>query len=101
MRYLVAALILLTATAHASESMLARDGQNTVRVTRGPCTDRAILAHIPAEYRPRFQHGEAVLDGKHYPLCWAAANSEWVVLVFADGDAGRVPIAAFEPEHKL
>lgn len=97
---LISAAVLFAATARA-ESMIARDGTNTVRVTRALCTDPAILAHVPPEFRPRFHRGDAVLDGKPYALCWASLGDGWAVLVYADGDTGRVPVAAFAPERKL
>lgn len=81
--------------AHAD--LVARQGNDSVRLTSEPCKNEAILNQIRPEYQDRFKAGIAEVNGKKYPMCWTAANED-VFMLYEDGDKGRVPMIVFDKE---
>ena len=87
------------------------DGQITLRLMPGPCTDAmsalVISNVVPQEYHARFKAIDSVWpekDGsrKSYPGCWAefstseAGSSEPIIfMTFSDGAYGTLPKSKF------
>jgi hypothetical protein len=86
---------LLCASAHAD--LIARNGNDSVRLTQAPCSP-AVLRHIPEGYRGPFRAAEATIDGQRFEACWAARMDGTVMAVYGDGDVGLIPIDAFKDE---
>lgn len=97
---LVAFVVLLTFATGAWAGLISKDptNGNWARLNKGPCVNKKILAHIPEQYRDRFSVGEAQLEGKLHPLCWVLAPDATVILVYEDGETGKVPVFRFKPE---
>lgn len=96
---LVAFVVLLTFATGALAGLISKDANgNWARLNKGPCTNKVILGHIPEQYRNRFSVGEAQLDGKLHPLCWVLAPDASVILVYEDGETGKLPAHYFKPE---
>lgn len=97
---LVAFVVLLTFATGAWAGFISRDARtgNWARLDKGVCTNEGILKHIPSEYRSKFGPGEAQLEGKKHPLCWVLAPDGSVILVYEDGEIGKVPVHYFKPE---
>jgi hypothetical protein len=90
MRSLVCAALLCAAGSAMSASLIAKQGNDWVRIYNQPCTDEKVLDRIPEPSRKGFQKANAMVGGKVYSACWAAGNGG-VHLVYDDGDQGIVP----------
>lgn len=77
------------------KSLVYVTGKVLIRIEDIPC-HKNILELIPEEYKARFHGGSVSLPDKHLMLCWAIQSDDMVFIVDEAGDAGSIPIAAFE-----
>ncbi len=94
MRAIFLSLAVLCGSACADD-MMARVGADYVRLTQEPCQPE-VLKVIPQGHRGSFRRAIAVVAGKEYAGCWALGAGDLVVLHYADGDAGILPMAMFQ-----
>jgi hypothetical protein len=96
-----ASMLLLAAglsTSAISDDYVARArGGDMVRLTQQPCPAE-ILAFVPPDFHAHMQAAFAVIDGKQYRACWLLRPDGQVVVQYADGDGGLVPVEHFKPE---
>ena len=86
---------LVAVPAHADSE--ARNGADWVRLTARPCTDEAVLRHIPdIGRRLDFRAATASVGGQDYAACWTPVPGG-VGLVFDDGDAGFIDQQSLRP----
>lgn len=90
MRHLLMAALLCAAGSAMSASLVAKQGNDWVRIYNQPCSDEKVLDRIPEPSRKGFQKAQAFFGGQMYSACWAA-NGGGVHLVYDDGDQGIVP----------
>lgn len=97
---LIAFVVLLTFATGAWAGLISKDPSNGnwARLNKGPCVNKKILANIPEQYRSRFSVGEASISGTLFPLCWVLAPDATVILVYEDGETGKLPVYLFKPE---
>ena len=93
-KLILIASMLLAMTAHAQQ-MVARDGEDSARITSDPCPP-AVLKWIAPGRRGFFKLAFSVVDGQTHMGCWALQIDGIVVLVYADGIEGHVPAALFK-----
>ena len=99
MKKLLIALLCLPTLAFAGPTMRAEDGKgNYTRLFTIPCANNVVLAMTPAEYRAHLRAGEAGIDGKVYGMCWLLLQDGWVIMLYDDGDQGRLSVTEFRPE---
>ena len=87
--------------APAAVMVLAARGDNGDEVVlhREVCNKPEVLKVVPPEHRARFHNGTSNLQGVSYPLCWAlSGDGARVVILFADGDSGTMPVGQFTAE---
>lgn len=77
----------------SGDDLVATNGRDSVRLTQHPCPS-AILALVPPELQARVKAAVATVDGTDYAACWLARSGA-VVLQYADGDHGIVPMREF------
>jgi hypothetical protein len=82
-----------------AQDMIARQGNNSVRLANAPCTSELVLARLRPELRPRFKAALAEVEGQTFQACWHAAGNV-VHLLYEDGDQGIVPLADLKPDLK-
>jgi hypothetical protein len=93
-KYLAAALL---AASPAMADVIARSGEDSVRLTQNPCQiteHQAFPTGIPEEFRA----ASAVVSKKLYVACWALRMDGQVFLIYDDGDAGLVPVSLFKQD---
>jgi hypothetical protein len=91
---LCAALVAVPALA---DDLVARQGDDSVRLAESPCTSERILAQLPAGMHGDFKAASAVVEGKNFVACWRAAGNA-AFLVYEDGDQGVIPMDELKPE---
>lgn len=95
MRAIAFALLLIAFPAMAGE-MVARNGDDEVRIKEGPCVHAGTLALIQPADRQHFHPARGRFNGEDFFGCWRAANGG-VQLVWEDGDQGVIPLQALKP----
>lgn len=78
MRRFIIAAILAAGPAIAAESMIARAGENSLRLHDKPCT-------------------EATVNKESFKACWISQD-EQVWVLYSDGDRSVIPLSAFKPD---
>jgi len=92
-------LLVAPAQAAPDNAMVSRspDGKIVVKLYRAACPDE-VLKFIPPHLREHFQGGSSTFDGQEFATCWARPGDGSVVLVYSDGESGRVPESIFMRE---
>lgn len=96
MRKLLAAALLCASPAF-SQQMIAKSGDNAVRIMDKPCVVASVLMHIPASERPAFRKAEAKIEGQRYFACWRLVGDK-IHLVYEDSDQGLIHVSEFKEE---
>lgn len=74
---------------------IASHGDDWVRTTQQPCTNEAVLRHLPpGDDRADYRTARARFQGQEYAACWKPISGG-VGLLYEDGDQGVVPQRAF------
>jgi hypothetical protein len=99
MKYLLLALALLPMTSQADA--VARNGDDSVRLSEAACTNAAVLKLL-AEHEPdevdSSMKAETRLSGVVYQACWHPMPGG-AHLVYEDGDQGLMPWELFEKDE--
>jgi hypothetical protein len=93
--FLCAAVTLAAAPAFADE-LVARSGDDMVRLAETPCTSETVRALLKSE-GAGYKAASARVEGQSYNGCWRAVGNV-VHVVYEDGDQGIIPIADLKPE---
>lgn len=78
-------------------SLIARHGENWVRVQEGPCTNPKILGMVKEDFHRLLKQGTGVFEGKPFGMCWFL-NGPTVYVIWEDGDASEIPAGMFTKE---
>ena len=100
MRLLVLCAALAAATPVLAENLVARNGQDTVRLADAPCASEAVLSKLPAQQHAHFKAATAVVDGQTFNACWRAMGGR-AHLFYEDGDMGVIPLADLRAELSI
>jgi hypothetical protein len=92
----VALLLGACATTHA-DSVVARNGNNAVRLIDQPCSNEGVLKKLAPAMRARMRDADALVEGNRYHACWIVEGNS-AHLLYDDGDQGLIPLADFHPE---
>lgn len=95
---LLAAALLCASPAFAQTQMIAKNGDNSVRIIDKPCVVASVLMHIPASERQAFRKAEAKIEGQRYFACWRLVGDK-IHLVYEDSDQGLLHVSEFKPEE--
>jgi hypothetical protein len=94
-RAIIAALI--AAGPVMADDLVARNGDDYVRLTSRPCSTPEVLALLPADMHEHFQDAVTHVGGQTFRGCWVLGPDGIVRLRYEDGDAGIVPAHLFKP----
>jgi hypothetical protein len=98
MRLLVfCAALAAAAPALAADILVARNGQDTVRLVDAPCASEAVLSRLPPQQHANFKAATATVDGKSYSACWRTLGGR-AHLFYEDGDMGVIPMSDLRAE---
>ena len=100
MRVLVLAAFLAAGPAMSDDYVARARGGDMVRLTQQACPAE-ILAFVPPDFHAHMQAAFAVIDGKQHRACWLLRPDGQVVVQYADGDGGLVPVEHFKPESGI
>ena len=91
-RLLLAALL---AAGPAMADLVAKSGDNELRLLNTPCVNSAVLAHIRDEWRDKFKAATAQLGANYFNACWIDTEQGAYFIVYSDGDQNVIPVRAF------
>lgn len=97
MKRILITSILALATVPAVADLVARHGNDTLRLMETSCPV-TMAKYLPAEIIGRFLAAVAIVDGKTYMGCWTLRGDGQVFLRYEDGDSGLMPLASFKDE---
>jgi hypothetical protein len=91
---LLCAAALLAAPAMADE-LVASNGNDSVRLSDGPCTSQQVLDQLDPSLRPAMHDASAVVQGQTFKACWVV-HGDAAHLLYEDGDQGLIPLSDFK-----
>lgn len=99
MRHLLCAALLCASPAIA-ETLVARSGDDHVKVMDAACPYAAVLRFIPEDKRALFRKADTRVNGERFFACWVLIEDQ-VFLIYEDGDKGAVPASAFKLDDQV
>jgi hypothetical protein len=96
MRLLVLCAALAAAPAFADD-LVARQGEDSVRLAEKSCNSEQVLGRLPAELRDEYKAASAVVQGQKFQACWRVMGNA-AHLLYEDGDQGLIPMTDLKPE---
>jgi len=94
-------LIIIAALAIAAPAMagdlVARQGEDTIRLIDAPCSSEVVLGKVPPQFHSQFMQATAIVQGHTFAACWRKAGGA-AHLIYEDGDQGIVPLSDLKPE---
>jgi hypothetical protein len=99
---LVVAVGMFIPHAHAEDirTMVTRNGNDVIRLQNRPCVHAGTLSRIKPDWRDKFRHGRALVEGKDFFLCWIV-HGDAVFVLYEDGDQGLIPLTDFKPDEGI
>jgi hypothetical protein len=94
---LLCAAALMAAPAFADE-VVASSGNDSVRLSDGPCTSQQVLERLEPSLRPVLRDATAVVQGQTFKACWTVHGNA-AHLLYEDGDQGLIPLSDFKAPH--
>ena len=80
-----------------AQDLVARQGEDTIRLAESECTDKGVLGRVPPQFHSQFRAATAVVAGHTFSACWRKAGNA-AHLVYEDGDQGIVPLSDLKAE---
>jgi len=93
----IAAAAALAAAPTFAQDLVARQGEDSVRLSDAACQSELVLNRLEGEQHEEFHAATAVFQGKNFQACWRQMGNV-AFLVYEDGDQGIIPIQELKPE---
>lgn len=77
--------------------MIAKQGDDYVRLIDAPCPYASVLRFIPEQMRPEFRKADSKIGGQRYFACFVLRGAN-VILQYEDGDQGMIGAGEFKEE---
>lgn len=92
---LAACLLIVVTQAFADESMIYRQGSDSIELFKMACPDK-VLALIKPEHHNKFMGASGLFGGQHIAACWTPDGQGNVFILYEDGDYSGFPMSAFD-----
>ena len=92
-----AALATLSAAPAFAQELVARQGDDSVRLTDTACQSALVLGRLDPTAAGDYRAASAVFQGQRFQACWRMVGNA-AHLVYEDGDQGIIPAAELKPE---
>ena len=87
----------LAATPTFAGELVARQGNDMIRLADAACTTQSVLSRLAPGMRGQFKAASAVVDGRTFAACWRMLPAGAHV-IYEDGDQGLVPLSDLKPQ---
>jgi hypothetical protein len=95
---LLIAAALVAAPAFADD-LVASNGNDSVRLSDGPCKNEQVLKLLEPKYQDKFKEATAKLNGQTFAACWHPLGSA-ALLLYEDGDQGLIPMTELKHQTR-
>lgn len=92
-----AALAAFAAAPSFAQELVARQGDDSVRLSDTACTSQEVLNRLEPGTADDYKAASAVFQGQKFNACWRVMGNV-AHLVYEDGDQGIIPIQELKPE---
>ena len=80
-----------------AQDLIARQGDDSVRLSENACKSELVLSRIEAGTAGEYRAASAVFQGQRFQACWRMMGNA-AYLVYEDGDQGIIPAHELKPE---
>src|SRR4051812_30941507 len=80
-----------------AQDLVARQGNDSVRLSDDSCKSELVLSRLEAGQSEEFHAATAVFQGQNFVACWRVMGNV-AFLLYEDGDQGVIPIHELKPE---
>jgi hypothetical protein len=92
-----AALATFAAAPAFAQELVARQGDDSVRLSDAACKSELVLGRIEPGSAPQYRAASAVFQGQRFQACWRMVGNA-AHLVYEDGDQGIIPAQELKPD---
>ena len=92
-----AALAAFAASPSFAQDLIARQGDDSVRLSEDSCKSELVLARLEPGMHEQFRAASAMFQGQRFQACWRMMGNA-AYLIYEDGDQGVIPAAELKPE---
>ena len=80
-----------------AQDLVARQGNDSVRLSEAACASKLVLGRLEAGQHEEFHAATAVFQGQNFVACWRAMGNV-AFLMYEDGDQGVIPLQELKPD---
>lgn len=95
MRFALLWAAALIAAPVLADEVVASNGNDSVRLSDGPCTNQQVLERLEPGLRTVVRDASAVVQGQPFKACWIV-RGDAAHLLYEDGDQGLIPLSDFK-----
>jgi hypothetical protein len=92
-----AALAALSVAPSFAQELVARQGDDSVRLSDSACQSEQVLRRIDPATASEYKSASAVFQGQRFNACWRMMGNV-AHLVYEDGDQGVIPVHELKPD---
>ncbi|MDB5898622.1 MAG: hypothetical protein JWP22_1772 [Ramlibacter sp.] len=92
-----AALATVAVAPAFAEDLVARQGDDSVRLSDAACKSELVLSRIEPGMATEFRAASAVFQGQRFQACWRMMGNA-AYLMYEDGDQGVIPANELKPD---
>ena len=92
-----AALATLAAAPAFAQDLIARQGNDSVRLSEDACKSDLIISRLEPGDIKEYRAASAVFQGQRFNACWRMMGNA-AYLIYEDGDQGIIPAQELKPE---
>jgi hypothetical protein len=92
-----AAVAALAAAPSFAQELVARQGDDSVRLSDAACKSELVLSRLDPSAAGEYKSASAVFQGQRFTACWRMMGNV-AHLVYEDGDQGIIPAQELKPE---
>jgi hypothetical protein len=95
--FCAAALATFAVAPAFAQDLVARQGDDSVRLSDASCKSELILSRLEPGQAKEFRAASAVFQGQRFQACWRMMGNA-AYLVYEDGDQGIIPAHELKPD---
>ena len=92
-----AALAAFAAAPSFAQDLIARQGDDSVRLSEEACKSQLVLSRLEPSMHGQFHAASAFFQGQRFQACWRMMGNA-AYLIYEDGDQGVIPASELKPE---
>lgn len=93
----VCAAVAAFAAPSFAQEMIARQGDDSVRLSDNACRSELVLQRLDPAAAEEYKAASAVFQGQRFTACWRIMGNV-AHLVYEDGDQGIIPVHELKPD---